>query len=50
MHDRYSLPPGARLHGPLILEERESTIVVAVDADVEILPDLTVSVTIKEFE
>lgn len=50
VHDRYSLPPGARLHGPLILEERESTIVVAVDADVEILPDLTVSVTIKEFE
>jgi N-methylhydantoinase A len=50
VHDRYSLPPGAQLKGPLILEERESTIVVAVASDVAIRPDLTVSITIKEFD
>lgn len=50
VHDRYSTPPGSVLAGPLILEERESTIVVAVSADVEILDDLTVSITIKEFD
>jgi N-methylhydantoinase A len=50
VHDRYSLAPGAQLQGPLILEERESTIVVALASDVTILPDLTVSITIKEFD
>jgi N-methylhydantoinase A len=50
VHDRYSLPPGAQLQGPLILEERESTVVVAVASDVTIRPDLTVSITIKEFD
>ncbi|WP_157017138.1 hydantoinase/oxoprolinase family protein [Mesorhizobium xinjiangense] len=50
VHDRYSVPAGTTLQGPLILEERESTIVVAVEADVTILADLTVSVTIKEFD
>ncbi len=50
VHDRYSVPAGTTLQGPLILEERESTIVVAVAADVTILADLTVSVTIKEFD
>lgn len=50
VYDRYSLPPGEVLKGPLILEERESTIVVAVEADVSIRPDLTVAVTIKEFD
>lgn len=50
VYDRYSLPPGHILQGPLILEERESTVVVAVKADVTILHDLTVSVKIKEFE
>ncbi|SLN56966.1 hydantoinase/oxoprolinase family protein [Roseisalinus antarcticus] len=50
VYDRYSLPPGTVLNGPLILEERESTIVVGVEADVTILPDLTVSIAIKEFE
>ncbi|MFK8252320.1 hydantoinase/oxoprolinase family protein [Ancylobacter terrae] len=48
--DRYSVTPGRTLQGPLILEERESTIVVAVAADVTIRPDLTVAVTIKEFD
>jgi N-methylhydantoinase A len=50
VYDRYSVSPGETLLGPLILEERESTIVVAVEADVAILPDLTVSVAIKEFD
>ncbi len=49
VYDRYSVQPGQTLQGPLILEERESTIVVTVKSDVTILPDLTVSVTIKEF-
>ena len=48
--ERYSLAPGAALQGPMILEERECTIVVPVKADVEILPDLTVSVTLREFD
>ena len=49
VYDRYSLKPGTRLAGPLILEERESTLVVPVKADVKILADYTVAVTIKEF-
>jgi N-methylhydantoinase A len=50
VYDRYSIEPGVTLAGPLVLEERESTIIVAVSADVTIRPDLTVSVTIKEFD
>ena len=48
--DRYSVRPGQRLAGPLILEEKESTIVVPVNAEVAILPDLTVAISIKEYE
>ena len=44
--DRYALPAGAQLEGPLILEERESTLVVALAASVRVLEDLTVAVTI----
>jgi N-methylhydantoinase A len=50
VYDRYALAAGTFLSGPLILEERESTIVVAVAAEVRILDDLTVSLTLKEFE
>jgi N-methylhydantoinase A len=50
VYDRYSLAPGAQLQGPLILEERESTVVVALTSEVTIRPDLTVSITIKEFD
>jgi N-methylhydantoinase A len=50
VYDRYSLKPGSRVAGPVILEERESTLVVPVAADVKILPDYTVAVTIREFE
>ena len=49
VYDRYSLKPGTRLTGPDVLEERESTLVVPVAADVRILPDYTISVVIKEF-
>lgn len=50
VYDRYALPPGTELSGPLILEERESTIVVAASADVTICPDFTVAVSVKEFD
>ena len=50
VYDRYSVAPGTVLDGPLILEERECTIVVPVKAQVKILPDLTVSVGIQEFD
>ncbi len=50
VYDRYSLKPGTRIAGPVILEERESTLVVPVKSEVKILKDYTVSITIKEFE
>lgn len=49
VYDRYSLKPGTRISGPVILEERESTLVVPVAADVHVLSDYTVSIAIKEF-
>jgi N-methylhydantoinase A len=50
VYDRYSLAPGTALTGPLVLEERECTIVAAVKSKVYVLPDLTVSVAIEEFD
>jgi N-methylhydantoinase A len=50
VYDRYSVPAGAILKGPLVLEERECTLVAAVKSTVTILPDLTVSVAIEEFD
>ncbi len=50
VYDRYSLKPGSRIAGPVILEERESTLVVPVAADLKVLRDYTVSITIKEFQ
>ena len=50
VYERYSVSAGRTLEGPLVLEERECTIVVPVRSSVAILPDLTVSVTIKEFD
>ena len=38
VHDRYALAPGAELTGPLIIEERESTIVVPAAAKVRCNP------------
>ncbi|MCC7485907.1 MAG: hydantoinase/oxoprolinase family protein [Burkholderiales bacterium] len=48
VYDRYSLAPGSRLAGPVVLEERESTLVVPVPAAVTVLPEHTVSVTLKD--
>jgi N-methylhydantoinase A len=50
VYDRYAIAPGTALAGPLILEERESTIVVAVAATVQTLADHTVSVSLEEFD
>ena len=44
VYDRYSLGAGTALEAPLILEERESTLVVPSAASVTIMRDLTVSV------
>ena len=44
VYPRYALAPGSRLDGPLVLQERESTVVVARPARVRVLPDLTVSI------
>jgi N-methylhydantoinase A len=48
VYRRYELSPGTTLDGPLVLEERESTLVVPFPARVDILPDLTVSVAFGE--
>jgi N-methylhydantoinase A len=50
VYERYSLAPGTVLGGPLVLEERECTVVVPVKAEVAILRDFTVSVKIQEFD
>jgi N-methylhydantoinase A len=36
VYDRYSLPVGAEIRGPAIVEERESTIVVGAAADARV--------------
>lgn len=46
VYDRYSLPPGTRLEGPLLLQEDESMIVVARRAHVVVLDNLSVSITL----
>jgi N-methylhydantoinase A len=48
VHDRYSLPPGARLTAPVVLEERESTLVVPVPGVVTVQDDLSVLVELEE--
>ncbi len=47
VYDRYTLPPGTAMSGPVILEERESTLVVAEPARVSVLPDLTVRIDLS---
>jgi len=44
VYDRYALAPGMRIEAPVILQEAESTIVIARTADVTILQDGTVSI------
>lgn len=50
VYGRYSLTPGTRIRGPLVLEERESTLVVPLDAHVTVLDDYSVLVEIREFK
>jgi N-methylhydantoinase A len=47
VYRRYQLPAATRLTAPLILEENESTIVVPVAGEVEILENLSVLVRLK---
>jgi N-methylhydantoinase A len=44
VYDRYRLPPGVRLAGPIVIEERESTVVVNEEAAVRVDADLNVIV------
>jgi N-methylhydantoinase A len=44
VYDRYALAPGARIDGPAIFEENESTFVVGPDSKIEILIDGTILV------
>ncbi|MGI9475409.1 MAG: hydantoinase/oxoprolinase family protein [Hyphomicrobiaceae bacterium] len=46
VYERYGLAPGTRLAAPMILQEAESTIVIARSADVTVLDDGTVSIEI----
>jgi N-methylhydantoinase A len=46
VYDRYLLAPGARLDGPAIIEERESTIVVGPGAQISVDAARNVSVTL----
>lgn len=48
VYDRYRLPPGTRLQGPLVLQEAESTLVVPVRGVVEVTPSRCVLVTFTE--
>jgi N-methylhydantoinase A len=50
VYDRYSLPPGTAVDGPVVIEERESTLVVPLPVRVRILPDLSVLVELEERE
>jgi len=47
VYERYSLAAGTKLAAPAILQERESTIVVARAGQIEILENLTVSVSLQ---
>ena len=47
IYERYALPAGTSLRGPLILRERESTLVVARAARVLVHDNLTVEVDLS---
>jgi len=47
VYDRYALRPGARLAGPAIVEERESTLVVGPGQLVAVTPELSLEVTLR---
>jgi N-methylhydantoinase A len=46
VYDRYALPAGTVLQAPLILRERESTIVVARPGEVTVQPNLTIAIAL----
>jgi N-methylhydantoinase A len=46
VYDRYALAPGTRFEGPAIVEERESTLVVGPGQSVEVVADLSLTVTL----
>ena len=46
IYDRYRLPAGTTLKGPLLLQEPESTLVVARTAEIEVLSDMSLSITL----
>ena len=48
VYDRYALRPGVRFDGPAIVEERESTLVVGAGQQVEVTPELALTVTPRE--
>jgi N-methylhydantoinase A len=48
VYDRYRLLPGARLAGPAIIEERESTVVVGPGASVRVDPSRNVCVEMSQ--
>jgi len=50
IYDRYSLAPDAVLRGPLVIEERESTLVVPASASVRVLSDLNILIELEKSE
>ncbi|MEO9188847.1 MAG: hydantoinase/oxoprolinase family protein [Acetobacteraceae bacterium] len=48
VYDRYALRPGARLLGPAIVEENESTLVIGPGGRAEILPDGSIAVELPQ--
>lgn len=48
VYDRYTLPAGAQLTGPAIIEERESTISLPLPSKITVLEDRTILVELKQ--
>lgn len=48
VHDRAALAPGTRLSGPVIVEERESTLVVPPEADCVVAEDRSIIVDLQK--
>jgi len=48
VYDRYTLPPGAKLHGPAIIEERESTTIMDTGGEAFVDDYGTLVITLEE--
>jgi N-methylhydantoinase A len=48
VYDRYALAPGARVRGPAVFEENESTFIIGPGSEAEILPDGTIMTELPE--